>query len=324
MACETHSTRPAMADLERPTELGLDGLLTEASRADLDEIDLASTDELVRLMNREDALVAAAVAAAAPQIVRAIDAIVPRFAGGGRLIYVGAGSAGRIGVLDASEAVPTFGTEPGRVVGVLAGGAAALTDAVEEVEDDHDAGARDLERLGLGTLDSVVGITASGRTPYVLEAIACARAQGALTIGVSSNPGARLSLLVDHPIEVVVGPEFIAGSTRLKAGTAQKLVLNTLSTVTMVRLGKTFRNLMVDVRATNDKLRVRAVRIVAQGAGVSEATAAIALTEADDDIRLAILTLLTGQGVAEARRRLEASGRNLREALRPGTEDEAT
>jgi N-acetylmuramic acid 6-phosphate etherase len=296
----------------------LDGLLTESRRDDLADIDLATTEELARLMNEDDRQVPLAVAAAIPAVAAAIDAAVPRLAAGGRLVYVGAGTAGRLGVLDASEAVPTFGTRPGQVVGVLAGGAVALSEAVEEVEDDTAAGVRDLDRLGIGPLDAVVGISASGRTPYVLEAMAHARSVGALTVGISCNPDAKLSGLVEHPIEVVVGPELIAGSTRLKAGTAQKLVLNMISTISMVRLGKTFGNLMVDLRATNDKLRVRAGRIVAQAARVPEHEAVEALREAGGDVKLAILMLLSGLGAAEAVTRLEASGRNLRTAL--GTE----
>jgi N-acetylmuramic acid 6-phosphate etherase len=303
-----------MTELPNP-RLDLDGLLTESRREELADIDLVSTDELARLMNEDDSRVPAAVATAIPAIAAAIDAVVLRLAAGGRLVYVGAGSAGRLGVLDASEAVPTFGTAPGQVVGVLAGGAVALSEAVEEVEDDEEAGARDLEQLGIGPLDAVVGVSASGRTPYVLEAAAHAKRVGALTVGISCNPAARLSGLVEHPIEVVVGPEFIAGSTRLKAGTAQKLILNMISTIAMVKLGKTFGNLMVDVRATNEKLRVRAVRIVAQAARVTEAEAGEALNAGGGDVKLAILMLLAGLGAADAKERLAASGRNLRTAL---------
>jgi N-acetylmuramic acid 6-phosphate etherase len=303
----------------RNAHLELDGLLTEARREELMAIDLAPTQELVRLMNEDDAQVPVAVAAARRAIADAIDAVAARLAAGGRLVYVGAGTAGRLGVLDASEAIPTFGTEPGRVVGVLAGGSIALSQAVEEVEDDREAGARDLQLLGIGPLDAVVGISASGRTPFVLGAVAYARGRGSATIGLSCNPGAMLSALVDHPIEVVVGPEFIAGSTRLKAGTAQKLVLNMISTIAMVKLGKTFGNLMVDARATNEKLRVRAVRIVAQAANVANADAESALSDAGDDIRLAILILLSGLRPDEAKARLDANGRDLRAALEDRT-----
>jgi N-acetylmuramic acid 6-phosphate etherase len=305
---------------ELPLQPDLDGLLTESRREDTAEIDLASTVELVRAMNDEDARVPAAVRAAEASIAAAVEAVADRLAAGGRLIYIGAGTAGRLGVLDASEAVPTFSSDPGQVVGVLAGGAAALSQSVEEIEDDTEAGRRDLERVGVGPLDAVVGVSASGRTPYVLGGVTYARGRGAATVGLSCNPQAALSALVDYPIEVIVGPELIAGSTRLKAGTAQKLVLNMISTIAMIKLGKTFGNLMVDLRATNTKLRARAVRIVAQAAGVTDALAGETLAEAGDDVRVAILMLLAGVGAGEARARLEASGRNLRAALgsRPG------
>ena len=208
----------------------------------------------------------AAVAEAAPAIAAAVDAIVERLAAGGRLIYVGAGTAGRIGVLDASECGPTFNTD--RVLGVIAGGQVAVSTASESAEDHPSSGAQAIAVLGAERADAVVGISASGRTPYVLGAIAHARDAGALTVGLACNADSELSAAVEHPIEVLVGPEFIAGSTRLKAGTAQKLVLNMLSTLTMVRLGKTYGNLMVDVRVTNAKLRDRATRIVEQVAGV--------------------------------------------------------
>ena len=310
-----------MTDLSAPPPRpDLDGLLTESRREDTVEIDLASTAELVRAMNEEDARVPSAVAAAEGAIAAAVDAVVARLASGGRLIYIGAGTAGRLGVLDASEAVPTFSSDPGQVVGVLAGGRAALSESVEEIEDDAGAGKRDLEQIGVGSSDAVVGVSASGRTPYVLGGVAHARARGAVTVGIACNPNAQLSALVDYPIEVLVGPELIAGSTRLKAGTAQKLVLNMISTIAMIKLGKTFGNLMVDLRATNTKLRARAVRIVSQAAGVTEERAGDALGEAGDDVRVAIVMLLAGVGAEEARARLDASGRNLRAAIdsRPG------
>jgi N-acetylmuramic acid 6-phosphate etherase len=290
-----------------------DDLVTEALRSDLTTIDLAQTEELVRLMGEEDARVPAAVAAAAPSIAAAVDAVVERLARGGRLIYVGAGTAGRIGVLDAAECGPTFDTTS--VVAVMAGGTDAFADPAEGAEDDAGAGARDLARLAVGADDAVVAISASGRTPYVLGAAAHARAQGAFVVGLSCNEDAALSRDVDVPVEVVVGPEFIAGSTRLKAGTAQKLVLNMISTIAMVKLGKTFGNLMVDVRATNAKLRARAVRIVAQAANAAPADAEEALAAAGGDAKTAILMLLRGLGADDAKRRLEASGRDLRRAL---------
>jgi N-acetylmuramic acid 6-phosphate etherase len=288
-------------------------LSTEGARAERAEIDRLPTAELVRLMNADDAVVPAAVGEAQDAIAGAVDAIAARLEAGGRLIYVGAGTAGRIGVLDASECGPTFNTD--RVVGVIAGGQVAVSAASESAEDNREAGAMALGALGLGPADAIVGISASGRTPYVLGAIERARAVGALTVGLACNAGAELSAAVDQPIEVLVGPEFIAGSTRLKAGTAQKLVLNMLSTLTMVRLGKTYGNLMVDVRVTNAKLRDRATRIVEQVAGADPAQAAAALAAAGDDAKLAVTMLRTGASTDEARARLEAAGGHLRRAL---------
>jgi N-acetylmuramic acid 6-phosphate etherase len=290
-----------------------DELVTEAVRPELKEIDRAPTADLVRLMNDEDACVPAAVAAAASSIAAAVDAVAERLARGGRLVYVGAGTAGRLGILDAAECGPTFDTD--RVVAVMAGGTQAFAEAQEGAEDDAEAGARDLGGLGVGADDAVVAISASGRTPYVLGAAAYARAQGAVVVGVACNEGAPLSSAVDIPVEVVVGPEFIAGSTRLKAGTAQKLVLNMISTIAMVKIGKTFGNLMVDVRATNEKLRARAVRIVAQAADAAAADAEAALAAAGGDAKTAIVMLLRGLGADDAKRRLEASDRDVRRAL---------
>jgi N-acetylmuramic acid 6-phosphate etherase len=293
----------------------LAALLTEGPRPELMGIDLASTAELVELMNADDATVPKAVAAAAPAIVAAIEAIAERLARGGRLIYVGAGTAGRIGMLDAVECPPTFNTGPGEVVALLAGGDNAFRGAAEGAEDDVQTAPRELAALALTADDAVLGISASGRTPYVLAGIEYARGCGSLTVGLACNPDAQLSEAVDFPIEVVVGPEFISGSTRLKAGTAQKLVLNMISTITMVRLGKTYGNLMVDVQTTNEKLRVRAVRIVAHIAAATEAAASAALAAAGGDTRVAIVTLVLGVDPGEARRRLEAHGRNLRRTL---------
>ena len=250
---------------------------------------------------------ARAAAAAADQIAAAVDAIVARLQGGGRLIYVGAGTAGRLGLLDAVECPPTFNTD--QVVGVLAGGDGASTVSAEAVEDDATAGARDLAGIAVGAGDAVVGIAASGRTPYTLGAVAEATRVGAVTVGVSCNPDAELSRQVDYPIEVVVGPEFITGSTRLKAGSAQKLVLNALSTVAMVRLGKTYGDLMVDLRATNVKLRRRAQSIVCAATGADPRAAEVALTAAGGSVKTAIVMLLGEVSVEEAERRLRAARR---------------
>src|SRR4051794_2994045 len=279
-------------------------LSTEGAREERAEIDRLPTAELVRLMNDDDAVVPVAVGEAQDAIAAAGDAIAVRLEAGGRLIYVGAGTAGRIGILDASECGPTFNTD--RVVGVIAGGQVAVSTASESAEDNRDAGRMAVGALGIGPTDAVVGISASGRTPFVLGAVERAAEAGALTVGLACNTAAELSAAVDHPIEVLVGPEFIAGSTRLKAGTAQKLVLNMLSTLTMVRLGKTYGNLMVDVRVTNAKLRDRATRIVEQAAGTDHAQASAALAAAGDDAKVAVTMLRTGASAQEARARLDA------------------
>ena len=294
----------------------LDELVTEAQSRNASDLDLRSTRELVGLMNNEDATVPAVVAAASEQIAAAVDAIVDRLAEGGRLIYVGAGSSGRLAALDAAECEATFAAEPGQIVALLAG--AQLTSPLDQeaAEDDARAGARDLERLGVSSTDAVVGVSASGRTPYVLGAMEAARDVDALTVGVVSVPDAELGRLVDHEITIVVGPEVVAGSTRLKAGTAQKLVLNTISTVSMIRLGRTFGNLMVDVQATNEKLRARAKRIVQLATGSTAPEAERALTEAGGNAKVAIVSLLTGLDSDSARLQLESANDNVREALR--------
>jgi N-acetylmuramic acid 6-phosphate etherase len=278
----------------------LDGLTTEVVRDDLRELDSLSTARIAEIMNAEDRAVPDAVAGALPAISAAIDAITERMRRGGRLIYVGAGTPGRMGILDASECPPTFNTDPSLVVGIIAGGDVAIRDAVEGAEDDPLAGAADLDAIGLGPDDSVVGISASGRTPYVAGAIEYARRRGALSVAVACNAGSTISGIADHAIEVVVGPEVVAGSTRLKAGTAQKLVLNMISTITMVRLGKTFGNIMVDLQATNEKLRVRSQRAVmlVTGRGAEEASAALAA--AGGSVKAAVLILARGLTAAEA------------------------
>jgi N-acetylmuramic acid 6-phosphate etherase len=286
----------------------LDALGTEQSRPELADLDLRPTLELVRLINAEDATIAAAVTDAAPAIASAIDAITDRLDAGGRLIYLGAGTAGRLAALDAAECPPTFGVAPELVLACVA--------ATEAAEDDAAAAARaDLQAAGLVSADAVVGVSASGRTPYVLGGVEQARAAGALTAGVSSNPSARLSQAVDCPIEVLTGPEIIAGSTRLKAGTAHKLVLNTISTVVMVRLGHTYGNHMVGVRADNDKLRRRALRILIEAADVSEAAARTAIDAANGQTRAALVMLLTGCPPDQARTRLTAARGRVRQAL---------
>ncbi|MGW5355030.1 N-acetylmuramic acid 6-phosphate etherase [Streptomyces sp. NPDC004031] len=294
----------------------LDTLTTEAFRPELAEIDRMPTLEIARTMNGEDATVPAAVAAQLPAIAAAIDGIAARMARGGRLVYAGAGTAGRLGVLDASECPPTFNTTPGgEVVGLIAGGPSAMVTSVEGAEDSRELAAADLDALGLTAADTVVGVSASGRTPYALGAVEHARALGALTVGLACNAGSPLAAAAEHGIEVVVGPELLTGSTRLKSGTAQKLVLNMLSTITMIRLGKTYGNLMVDVRASNEKLRARSRRIVSLATGADDTAIEDALTATDGEVKPAILTLLARVDAATAERLLRESGGHLREAL---------
>ncbi|MGW2897996.1 N-acetylmuramic acid 6-phosphate etherase [Streptomyces sp. NPDC001212] len=293
----------------------LESLTTEAFRPELAEIDRLPTLEIARLMNAEDTTVPAAVAERLPQIAAAIDAVAERMARGGRLVYAGAGTAGRLGVLDASECPPTFNTRPSQVVGLIAGGPPAMVTSVEGAEDSKELAAEALDALGLTPDDTVVGVSASGRTPYAIGAVEHARALGALTIGLSCNANSALAAAAEHGIEVVVGPELLTGSTRLKAGTAQKLVLNMLSTITMIRLGKTYGNLMVDVRASNDKLRARSRRIVALATGAADDEIEQALTASDGEVKTAILTLLAGTDAATATRLLQQSDGHLRTAL---------
>jgi N-acetylmuramic acid 6-phosphate etherase len=295
---------------------GLGGLVTEAVRADLADLDLRSTEEIVRLLAAEQQTVARAVGSPAvtAAVAAAVDAIVARLAAGGRLVYVGAGTAGRLGVLDAAECGPTFGAGD-LVTALLAGGPDAVVRACEGAEDDAGAGARELAGHGVGPADAVVGVSASGRTPYVLGALAAARAAGALTVGLSCHPGSELSQAVDHAIEVVVGPEVISGSTRLKAGSAQKAVLGAISTTVMVRLGRTFGNLMVDVSGGSAKLADRARRIVAAATGRPGDEAAVALAEAGGEVKTAIVALLAGIEPEAARQRLAEAGGVVRRAL---------
>ncbi|GAA3848123.1 N-acetylmuramic acid 6-phosphate etherase [Streptomyces lannensis] len=293
----------------------LETLTTEAFRSELAEIDQLPTLEIAKIMNGEDATVPGAVAARLPQIATAIDDIAERMAGGGRLVYAGAGTAGRLGILDASECPPTFNTDPSQVVGLIAGGPGAMVTSVEGAEDSRELAARDLDALALTDRDTVVGISASGRTPYAVGAVEHARARGALTVGLSCNADSPLAAAADHGIEIVAGPELLTGSTRLKAGTAQKLVLNMISTITMIRLGKTYGNLMVDVRASNAKLRARSHRIVALATGAADGEIERALAATDGEVKNAILTILGGVDGPSAARLLAESGGYLRTAL---------
>lgn len=296
---------------------GLDALVTESWDPTGSDLDLRSTADLVSAMNEADATVPQAVAKAHEAIVGAIDAIVDRLAAGGRLVYVGAGTSGRLALVDAVECQSTFALAPALVVALVAGGSTGTAEAQEHAEDDLDSGVREIRELGLGPEDAVVGISASGRTPYVVGAIEEAGRRGALTVALTCVEGSGLAALSDHEIAVVVGGEVLAGSTRLKAGTAQKLVLNTISTVSMVRLGKTFGNLMVDVVASNEKLRARVRRIVRLATGASPESVEHALEGADGDAKVAIVALLADVDSATARARLDAAGGVVRKALGP-------
>ena len=293
-----------------------DVLITEAGGNPNAGYEDKSTLELVELMNAADATVAAAVAAAAPAIAATIDAVSTRLRDGGRLVYVGAGSSGLIAALDASECEATFSTEPGQVLALVAGGTSARPLVLAAAEDDREAGVADVTAIGISPSDAVVGISASGSTPYVLGALDVAATAGALTACVVSSPESPLGSIVDHEIVVPVGPEFIAGSTRLKAGTAQKLVLNTISTVSMIRLGKTYGNLMVDVVAANEKLVERVRRIVASATGASGTEIDSALGEANGDTRVAIVAIVAGIDVQEARQRVDTADGSIARALK--------
>jgi len=292
-----------------------DELITEAGSDPHAGYESRPTSDLVSLMNAEDSTVPLAVAAAIPAIADAIDAIADRLRAGGRLVYVGAGSSGLIAALDASECEATFSTPRGVVVALVAGGTAAAPLVKAAAEDDREAGGRELGVVDIRPEDAVVGVSASGSTPYVVGALEAATAAGALTACVVCAPGSTLGSVVDHEIVVVVGPEFIAGSTRLKAGTAQKLVLNAISTITMIRLGKTYGNLMVDVVAANEKLVERVRRIVAAATGARPEEIDEALAAADGDARVAIVSLVAGVDAAAARSRLTASGRSIAGAV---------
>lgn len=292
-----------------------DHLLTEQRNPATQDIDALSTQEMVRVINREDAKVAEAVAAALPQIAAAIDAIAARMRQGGRLIYVGAGTSGRLGVLDASEIPPTFSAPPGLVIGVIAGGSTAITLSVEAAEDSPEQGAHDLAAHGLSALDSVVGIAASGRTPYVVGALKYARKLGAFSASVTCSTPSPMADAAELAIVALPGPEVITGSTRLKAGTAQKLILNMISTGAMIRLGKTYGNLMVDVQPSNEKLRQRARRIVAQASGLAPDDAGQLLAECDGEVKTAIVAAKLSVSPADARRRLAVVGGVVRSAI---------
>ena len=302
---------------KRPS-LAVDITITESSNPATAEIDMLPTRQIVAAINIEDARVAEAVAAQGDAIAELADHVVARIRRGGRLIYVGAGTSGRLGVLDAAECPPTFGVPPTLVVARIAGGIPALTESIEAVEDHVALGERHIADLNVGPDDVVLGIAASGRTPYVLGAIAEARQRGAFVAGLACAHPSPLAEAVELMIAPIVGPEVIAGSTRMKAGTAQKMVLNTLSTTVMIRLGKTFGNLMVDVQPTNAKLRRRAIGIVETATGVSQQEAQRLLDESGYEAKTAIVMALAGVSVEEARRRLQANSGHVRRALEAG------
>lgn len=302
--------------------MDLSTLPTEMRRTDLDDLDQRSPLDQVMLMIDDTSEVVAALGAAAPSIAAAVDRIAAHLArGNGRIIYIGAGTAGRIGLLDAAECGPTFNTD--RVTAILAGGGGAFETSKEAAEDDRDAAAMDLDAVDMGPSDVVIGISASGRTPYTVAAVRHAADVGALTVGVSCNLGMALTDVADLPIEVGTGPELLAGSTRLKAGTAQKIVCNSISTGVMSILGKTYGTLMVDVRATNEKLRQRAQGIVAQAAQTDLPTATEALRAADGDVKAAIVALRLGITTSAATGLVTASGGSVRAALAAGAQPDA-
>lgn len=278
-------------------------------------LDRKSTLDILKVLNREDARVAAAVRRELPQVAKAVDAIVAAWKRGGRLFYVGAGTSGRLAVLDAAECPPTFGTRPQMVQAFIAGGQRALRHAVEGAEDSAPDGARDLRQAGLTAKDVVVGIAASGTTPYVLGAVKFARRRGAITVGVTSNPSSPLAKAAAIAIVPQSGPEAIAGSTRLKAGTAQKMVLNLLSTTSMVRAGRVYENWMVHVALTNKKLQQRGVRILEEAAGLSASRAEHALRQAQHDLPAALVMAKARVDLREAQTRLRATNGNVRQAI---------
>ncbi len=294
--------------------LDLYRLVTENRNPDTMELDKMTPLEIVTAMNCEDAKVSAAVAAVLPQIAATVARAVEAVNRGGRLIYMGAGTSGRLGVLDAAECPPTFGVSPNVVVGLIAGGEKAFIKAVEGAEDDFELGAEDLRQIKLTKRDVVVGIAASGRTPYVLGGLDYAKKTGCHTAAIACNAASDIGAAAEIAIEAVVGPEVLTGSTRLKAGTAQKLILNMISTATMVGVGKVYKNLMVDVMQTNEKLRLRAEKIVAEAADTDRPEAARLLCEAGGDVKVAIVMSLLNCGAEAAKKRLASAKGHVRRA----------
>lgn len=296
-------------------KLDLSQMITEGRNPASQNIDELSTEAMLRVINDEDKKVALAVEAIVPQIAAAVDAICTAFQAGGRLIYCGAGTSGRLGILDASECPPTFGTPREQVIGLIAGGHTAILQAVENAEDNREQGAQDLKDIHFSRHDVLVGIAASGRTPYVLGALAYANELGATTVSLTCNPGSAMSQVAAIALTPVVGPEVVTGSSRMKAGTAQKLVLNMLTTGSMIRSGKVYGNLMVDVEATNQKLVQRQVNIVMQATDCDDATASAALTACGGHCKTAILMVLADLAADEAKALLSQHQGFIRQAL---------
>jgi N-acetylmuramic acid 6-phosphate etherase len=295
--------------------INLEELVTEGINKNTSNIDRVSTVEMVKMINDEDKKIAYAVEKEIPNIAKAIDIIAEKLSDGGRLIYIGAGTSGRIGILDASECPPTFGVEPTLVQGLIAGGNKAIFEAVEGAEDNKDYAIRDLKEINFSSKDVLVGLAASGRTPYTIGALEYANELGSFTIAVTCNPNSILSNTAKLSINPIVGPEVISGSTRLKAGTAQKMVLNMLSTGTMVKLGKVYENLMVDLKAQNQKLVERTKKIVCQATGVSKEKASQVLEETDYDVKLAILLIKTGLNLEKGKDILKENNGYLSKAI---------
>ena len=283
----------------------LSTLITEQRNPNSMHVDSLSALEIVQLMNQEDKQVPLAIEKCLPQIAQAVECIVAAFQQGGRLVYIGAGTSGRLGVLDASECPPTFGVSPEMVKGIIAGGERALRHPIEGAEDSKEQAVIDLQTIQFSSKDVLVGIAASGRTPYVIGALEYAKSLGSVTVSIASNPNSAMANIVDIAIDTVVGPEVLTGSSRLKSGTAQKLVLNMLTTASMILMGKCYQNLMVDVQASNEKLKARAIRIVMQATDCDKALAEETLKQADQNAKLAIMMILSGLDRSQAEALLE-------------------
>lgn len=294
----------------------LSTLITEQRNPNSMNVDSLSALEIVQLMNDEDKQVPLAIEKCLPQIAQAVECIVAAFQQGGRLVYIGAGTSGRLGVLDASECPPTFGVSPEMVKGIIAGGERALRHPIEGAEDSKAQAVVDLQTIQFSSKDVLVGIAASGRTPYVIGALEYAKSLGSVTVSIASNPNSAMANIVDIAIDTVVGPEVLTGSSRLKSGTAQKLVLNMLTTASMILMGKCYQNLMVDVQASNEKLKARAIRIVMQATDCDKALAEETLKQADQNAKLAIMMILSGLDRAQAEALLEKHQGKLQLALK--------